>query len=145
MKEFIKKIRSTSFKTSISAKGIVFEEDFVWLRKNERNEWELPDGKLEKDEQPEETTVRELSEELGFKVEIVKIVDAYLYKIKKSKDEQLGVLVLSYLCKLISKTGTFEIEGEAGKAEFKKFKISSLSKISIPKFYKSAILKAYYL
>lgn len=39
----------------ISVKGIVFDDEKVWLRKNERQEWELPGGKLDKGEQPEET------------------------------------------------------------------------------------------
>lgn len=54
----------------ISIKGIVFENGKVWLRKNERDEWELPGGKLEDGEQPKETIIRELKEELGFEVKV---------------------------------------------------------------------------
>ena len=123
----------------ISVKGIVFEGDRVWLRKNERNEWELPGGKIDEDEQPTETVVRELKEELGFEVGAKKLIHAWLYKIQKSPDESIGVLVLSYLCKLISKTETFETEGEAGKAEFKKFSLDEIESLNLPKFYKEAI------
>ena len=39
----------------ISCKGIVFENGRVWIRQNERGEWELPGGKLDPGEQPEDT------------------------------------------------------------------------------------------
>jgi len=128
----------------ISVKGIVFENNSVWLRKNERNEWELPGGKLDKGEQqPEQAVVRELEEELGLKTKVIDIIQAHLYKIKGSKDESRGVLVVSYLCKLLEKTGDFEIHGEAGVSEFKKFPINKVPKLKMPQFYKEAILKAW--
>lgn len=131
-----------SYKIPISVKGIVFEGDYIWLRKNERNEWELPGGKVDQGEQPHETVIRELSEELGFKVEVVKIAHAWIYTIIKSQDESSGVLVLSYLCKLLLKTGKFETEGEAGLAEFKKFTTDEIKTLNIPQFYKDAIKEA---
>lgn len=42
----------------VSVKGIVFDDDGVWLRSNERGEWELPRGKIDPGEQPTETVVR---------------------------------------------------------------------------------------
>jgi len=129
----------SSYRVPISVKGIVFEGSSVWLRKNERAEWELPGGKIDQGEQPTETVVRELKEELGFEVEVVKVIHAWMYTIKKSQDESSGVLVVSYLCKLLSKTGIFEIEGEAGKAEFRKFNIEEIGTLNMPEFYKDAI------
>lgn len=131
-----------SYEVPISIKGIVFESNKAWLRKNERKEWELPGGKMDKGEQPKETVVRELKEELGFEVEVVDVIQAYLYKIKASKDESRGVLVVTYLCKLLKKTGDFETSGEAGKAEFKKFSLGKINELNMPQFYKEAILKA---
>lgn len=127
------------YQVPISVKGIVFDGDQVWLRKNERDEWELPGGKMDEGKQPAETVVRELREELGFQVKVVKAVHAWLYTIRKSADESRGVRVLSYLCRLTSRDGQFEINGEAGKAEFKKFSLAEIAALNIPDFYKEAI------
>ena len=132
-----------NYKIPISVKGIVFEEDAIWLRKNERDEWELPGGKIDEGEQPEETVVRELREELGFNTTIIDIIQSYLYVIKISNDESRGVLVVSYLCELVEKVGDFEFEGEAGKSEFKKFPVKDISNLKMPNFYKTAIEKAW--
>lgn len=123
----------------ISAKGIVFDEGKVWLRKNERNEWELPGGKVDEGEQPAETVVRELKEELGFDVQVEKIVQAWMYTINVSQDESRGVLVLSFLCTLLGKPGAFEFEGEAGSAAFEKFSPEEIEALTMPEFYKEAI------
>ena len=96
---------------------------------------------MDEGEQPEETVVRELEEELGFKTKVEKLISAYLYKIPSSKNEFRGVLVLIYLCTLIDKTGEFEKVGEAGKAEFKKFPIKDVKMLNMPEFYKQAIKK----
>lgn len=130
------------YSVPISVKGIVFEDDKVWLRKNERGEWELPGGKLDQGEQPYQTVLRELSEELGFETELVDIVQAYMYTIQTSTDESRGVLVLSYLCKFIKKTGEFEHIGEGGKAEFNAFTVSEVTGLNMPEFYKEAIQKS---
>ncbi len=134
-----------SYDVPISIKGIVFDDKKVWLRKNERREWELPGGKLDEGEQPERTIVRELLEELGFETEVVSIVGAYLYTIQKSNDESRGVFVVSYLCKLVEKVGNFEFEGEAGKAEFQSFSIDGIDDLNMPEFYKTAISSAWKL
>lgn len=123
----------------VSVKGIVFEGGKVWLRRNERDEWELPGGKLEEGEQPEDAVVREMQEELGFNVEVKGIVQAHLYTIEESQDEANGVLVVSYLCNILQKSGDFELEGEAGPAEFKAFALEEIDELNMPLFYKRAI------
>ena len=126
----------------VSAKGIVFENDTVWLRKNERNEWELPGGKIDSGEQPEETVSRELLEELGFKVEVTKLIDARVYTIRNSIDESNGVLVMCYACALLAKVGEPEHIGEAGKSEFKAFPVGEIDGLTMPDLYKNAIRRA---
>jgi len=132
-----------SNKLPISVKGILFENGKVWLRKNQRNEWELPGGKMDKGEQPEETVVRELREELGVKAIVKDIIQADLYKIKSSSDEAEGVLIISFLCDILDKKGKKEVEWEEGKAEFQKFSLDEVKKLNMPDFYKKAIYKAW--
>jgi 8-oxo-dGTP pyrophosphatase MutT (NUDIX family) len=98
---------------------------------------------MDQGEQPEDTITRELQEELGFETEVVEILDAHLYTVKVSLDESRGVLVVTYLCKLNKKIGGFELNGEAGSAEFKQFGLNEIDNLNMPNFYKLAIQKAY--
>lgn len=64
----------------ISVKGVVVRDDMVVLLRNERNEWELPGGKLEPNESPEDCVAREIQEELGLAVEPTRILDCWVYE-----------------------------------------------------------------
>jgi 8-oxo-dGTP pyrophosphatase MutT (NUDIX family) len=132
-----------TYMVPISVKGLVIDDGKVWLRKNERAEWELPGGKLEKGEQPEETVLREMAEELGFELVVKDTLQAHMYKVQKSIDESHGVLVVTYLCEIVRKVGEFELIGEGGKAEFKRFAPNELDSLNLPDFYKASILKAF--
>lgn len=129
-------------KLPISVKGIVFEDGKVWLRRNEREEWELPGGKLDPAEQPVETVEREMLEELGMCVRPVAPVHAHRHEIPGSLDEDRGVLVLSYLCELVSSTGEFELTGEGGAVRFGTFAVEDLGSLNMPEFYVDAIRSA---
>ena len=129
----------------ISVKGLVIEDGKVWLRKNERQEWELPGGKLEEGEQPEQTVLREMEEELGFEVLVKDILQAHMYTVPKSIDESHGVLVVTYRCEIVKRVSEFELEGEGGTAEFQQFTVNELDNLNLPDFYKASILKAFSL
>jgi 8-oxo-dGTP pyrophosphatase MutT (NUDIX family) len=132
----------STYAVPISCKGIVFEDGKVWLRHNERDEWELPGGKLDPGEQPPETVAREMLEELGVKVDVKQVVSNYLYRINTSSDEHAGVLVASYVCEFVERAGEVEHEGEAGPAQFKLFKPEDIAGLKMPEFYKDAIVRA---
>lgn len=64
----------------VSVKGVVVRDHRVVLLRNERDEWELPGGKLEPSESPEECVAREIEEELGLLVEPSRILDCWVYE-----------------------------------------------------------------
>ncbi len=78
----------------VSVKGIVIHDRKVVLLKNERDEWELPGGKLELGEAPEVCVVREIEEELGLIAQTGPLLDAWIYHIFEGVD----VLILTYGC-----------------------------------------------
>lgn len=129
----------------ISVKGVVFENNNVWLRRNERSEWELPGGKIDHGEQPAEALTRELEEELGMLTQMKEILQAHIHTIPRSVDEDQGVLVISYLCEILDRTGSFEYDGEAGKAQFGCFSREEVTRLAMPEFYKTAVEKAWAL
>ena len=79
----------------VSIKGVVVRDGRVLLLKNERDEWELPGGKLEIGEDPESCVAREITEEIGWKVTTGPILDAWLYHIWQADRH---VLIVTYGC-----------------------------------------------
>ncbi|MDG4773895.1 NUDIX hydrolase [Solwaraspora sp. WMMD792] len=69
------------YQLPISVKLVVDHHGQVPLLKNERDEWELPGGKLEVGESPEQGVCREVAEELGLTVTAVQIIDSWVYEI----------------------------------------------------------------
>lgn len=68
----------------------------VVLLKNERDEWELPGGRIEIGESPEECVRREIREELGLCVAVDGLLDTYLFEVIPGKH----VFVATYACRL---------------------------------------------
>ncbi len=83
----------------ISVKGVLIHRGRVLLLRNERGEWELPGGRLDAGETPEEAVVREIREETGLRARVAWLVDAWVFQVTPKKK----VLILEYACPLIGK------------------------------------------
>jgi 8-oxo-dGTP pyrophosphatase MutT (NUDIX family) len=76
----------------VSVKAVIVQGDRVLLLRNERDEWELPGGKLDLGEDPPVRLLREIAEETGWRAEIGPILDSWQYHIREGVD----VLIVTY-------------------------------------------------
>lgn len=124
-------LRSNAF--PISVKGVVVLEDAVVLLKNERNEWELPGGRLELGEDPERCVAREIAEEVGWHIETGPILDAWMYHIFEGRD----VFIVTYGCHLDAATGPPVLSAEH--SEVRLFAEDEVPGLDMPAGYKKSI------
>jgi uncharacterized damage-inducible protein DinB len=68
----------------------------VVLLKNEREEWELPGGRIEDGETPAGCLAREVEEELGVRVRVGAPLDSYLFEVVPGKT----VFIVTHACTL---------------------------------------------
>jgi 8-oxo-dGTP pyrophosphatase MutT (NUDIX family) len=81
----------------VSVKGVVVRDGRVLLLRNERQEWELPGGRLELGETPPQCVAREITEEAGWVVETGPILDSWMYYIDQV---ERNVFIVTYGCHL---------------------------------------------
>lgn len=121
-----------AYRFPISMKGIVIIDGKIILLKNERDEWELPGGKLEIGEVPENCVVREIEEELSINVSDPEIIDTWMYHIK----EGVIVFIVTYGFKPLSNMNyKFSHEHKAADG----FTIDQLDDLKMPEEYKISI------
>lgn len=78
----------------VSIKGVLTVAGKFVLLRNEREEWELPGGRIEAGESPEFCVLREIEEELGIKAEVAGILDTWLFEVLPGK----FVFIATYAC-----------------------------------------------
>ncbi len=116
----------------VSIKAVIFIDNKVILLKNERDEWELPGGRLELGEQPIECIKREVEEELALDISVKDIIDSWLFEVIPGKH----VVIVTYYCEVNS--GTIKISHEH--KELGLFTINELKDIKIPEGYLKSIV-----
>lgn len=116
----------------VSVKGVVVRDGRVALLRNERDEWELPGGKLEPGESPEACVAREIEEELGLAVEASRILDSWVYEPLPSA----RVVIVTYGC----------TEGEImpaalsdEHAEMEWFRLDEVGRLTMPEGYRRSV------
>lgn len=82
----------------ITTKGIFYHNKKILFVKDHKGKWELPGGRIEFDETPENALKRECEEELGFKnIKVGGIVDAWSFRVT-SDDIDYQFILLIYEC-----------------------------------------------
>jgi 8-oxo-dGTP pyrophosphatase MutT (NUDIX family) len=123
----------TSHCFPVSVKGVVVRDDRVLLLKNEREEWELPGGKLELGEEPRTCVVREIAEETGLGASAGPLLDAWQYHIREGRD----VLIVTYGCHVTS--GEHLVLSHEHK-EIGFFTLAEVAGLTMPDGYKRSIM-----
>lgn len=65
------------------------------------NKWELIGGKIEFGEDPEVAIIREVYEESGLRVEVVRLATKLISRIWEKSDGQHQVILIPYYCKIV--------------------------------------------
>jgi len=85
----------------VSTKAVIHKGGKFLIVQKPSGAWDLPGGRLELDEDPENGLAREVEEELGVSVEIGELVDCCV----RPKIEKPDVFCVAYLCDM-----TFDLE-----------------------------------
>jgi 8-oxo-dGTP pyrophosphatase MutT (NUDIX family) len=122
-----------AYRFPVSIKGVVFLDARVVLLQNERDEWELPGGKLELGEAPPVCVSREIEEELGLAVETGPLLDSWVYTIR----DGVHVLIVTYGCP--PQSGAKVTHSPEHKA-VGQFPLAEIASLNMPQGYKDSII-----
>ncbi len=95
----------------IGVNAVIFNENNQILleKRSDDNTWGLPGGWSDMGEGPKECTIREVKEETGFEVEIVKFIDVF-WRMPEEKYPYTSYH-LAYLCKIVG--GSLKVSPES--------------------------------
>ena len=116
----------------VSVKGVAIQDGKVLLLENEREEWELPGGKLELGEDPLDCVVREIREEACWKVDAGPLLDCWQYHIRPGSD----VVIVTYGC-YVRSTEPPVVSNEHKRAGV--FTADQVSQLVMPDGYKRSV------
>jgi 8-oxo-dGTP pyrophosphatase MutT (NUDIX family) len=116
----------------VSIKGVLLEAGRVVLLQNEREEWELPGGRLEPAEDPKACLVREFAEELGVSVIVKAILDCWLYEVLPAR----YVVIVTYGAE---RAGAEVLRLSAEHRRLGVFSLDELDGLPMPEGYRCSI------
>ena len=116
----------------VSIKGVLLEAGCVVLLENERNQWELPGGRLEAGEDPTACLAREFAEELGIEIAVKAIIDCWLYEVLPARH----VVIVTYGVERLDQCA-FRLSDEHRR--FGAFQLDELDGLPMPDGYRRSI------
>jgi 8-oxo-dGTP pyrophosphatase MutT (NUDIX family) len=95
---------AASLNWPVSVKAVALDaRRRVLLLQNEREEWELPGGRLEpSDATPEAALERELEEEIGWTVKAGPLLDVWIYQPLPQALPERRVVIVTYGCDVLT-------------------------------------------
>jgi 8-oxo-dGTP pyrophosphatase MutT (NUDIX family) len=123
---------NNAYRFPVAVKGVLIRDGKVVLLRNDRDEWELPGGKLELSESPEKALAREVKEELQLTIEPQSILDSWVYSIVPG----VHVLVLTYGC---SESSRDEAVLSDEHREVRWFPLAEVDSLRMPDGYKASV------
>ncbi len=116
----------------VSVKGVLGWAGKVVVLRNDRDEWELPGGRLDAtDASPVDALRREMQEELGLDVAVGSLIDSWIYDVAGKR-----VLIVTYVCTAERPTALGHSNEHVDVAEFT---LDALRSESIPDGYLRSI------
>jgi mutator protein MutT len=125
----------TRYRLPISIKAALVDGGRACLLLNERDQWELPGGRLERGESPEQCLLREVREEVGLEVAIERLLDARAATPAPGKE----VFVLVYRCRLAA-AGVPVLSSEHRQAGW--FSLAEMDSLVLPDGYRAILERA---
>ena len=116
----------------VSVKGVLLIGGEVVLLKNERDEWELPGGRIDPGDSHAQTLSREFNEELAISVQVSALIDSYVFEVIPGRH----VEIITYGCTL---SGAFAPKLSDEHKEHCLWRVDRLSEINLPVGYRRSV------
>jgi 8-oxo-dGTP pyrophosphatase MutT (NUDIX family)/lysophospholipase L1-like esterase len=119
----------------VSAKAVIVQDGCVLLARNDRDEWELPGGRVERGEEPAAAAVREVAEETGLLVQATAELGTAMFEVVPDQ----VVLIVAFHC-VVTDRRELVLSEEHEALQWQP--LAQLDAIALPEVYRGFIARA---